>query len=370
MEKYRNEPYWREYDPELFKTIIFLYKSSKILKYIDRFGKKIDYICNENCIDIPKDFKDIELINKEKVLKFPTSYNIVTDQINSEFIEKLDHLGFKIYYYNNEIIENYKYINKTIDENILKYTNRVSIELSNICNYSQYHLKCPLNKASDKKEILPLEIIEKILTEISFYNFSGTISYHTYNEPLIDPRLFYIIAMAKNKCPKAKIYILSNGFYFNQTLANELVKIGVDRIDITAYSVKEFERLKKIEIDKPYSIFLSAKVDDLDDRLEIYEKYKEIENISKPCYNVLNDIIITNDAKIDLCCLDWKREHCFGDLKKQSIKQIIKETEIYNIFLNLASGKRENIICKNCLKSHTKNILDFNFNGITYINKN
>ena len=72
MEKYRNEPYWREYDPELFKTIIFLYKSSKILKYIDRFGKKIDYICNENCIDIPKDFKDIELINKEKVLKFPT----------------------------------------------------------------------------------------------------------------------------------------------------------------------------------------------------------------------------------------------------------------------------------------------------------
>ena len=84
----------------------------------------------------------------------------------------------------------------------------------------------------------------------------------------------------------------------------------------------------------------------------------------------LNDIIITNDAKIDLCCLDWKREHCFGDLKKQSIKQIIKETEIYNIFLNLASGKRENIICKNCLKSHTKNILDFNFNGITYINKN
>ena len=156
--------------------------------------------------------------------------------------------------------------------------------------------------------------------EISNYNFSGTVSFHTYNEPLIDPRLFYIISMLKNKCPNAKVYILSNGFYFNQTLADDLIKIGVDRIDITAYSITEFNRLKEIHVKKPYSIFLSPNIEDLDDRLQIYDSYIMKEDILKPCYNVLNDIVITNNAKISLCCLDWKRLHCFGDLKSQSIK--------------------------------------------------
>lgn len=369
MSEFRNKFYWKEYDPKLYKTIVVVYNSNDILEYINRYGKKIDYICNENNIEIPAKYKLIEKIQIEKIFEFPTTYNIVTDNINLDYIRKLDCKGFKIYYYDGKMIENFKYFNQSINENILKYTNRVSIELSNICNYSKCHLKCPLNKVSNEKIILPLETIEKVLTELSDYNFSGTISFHTYNEPLIDPRLFYIISMAKSKCPNAKIYILSNGFYFNQILADELVRIGVDRIDITAYSINEFERLKKIEINIPYSIFLSPKTEDLDDRLEIYKVYDGGQDVLKPCYNVLNDIVITCDEKIDLCCLDWKRMYCFGNLKKQSIKQIIEETSIFNTFLELAQGNRKNDICKNCLRSYTKDILDFNFNGITYRNK-
>lgn len=369
MKEYRNEFYWKEYDPKLFKTVVFINKNNDILEYIDRYGKKIDYICNEGNIEIPVKFKSIELINKEKITKLPITYNIVTDRIDLDVFKELDCLGFKIYYYNKGVLENYKYVNQSLSENILKYTNRISIELSNLCNYSNCHLKCPLNTKKDEKIILPLEIIKKIIMEISNYNFSGTVSFHTYNEPLIDPRLFYIISMLKNKCPNVKVYILSNGFYFNQTLADDLIKIGVDRIDITAYSNTEFNRLKNINVRKPYSIFLSPNIEDLDDRLEIYNNCIIEEDILKPCYNVLNDIVITSDAKIDLCCLDWKRLHCFGDLKNQSIKEIIEHTEIYNVFKELAKGIRKNIICKNCLKSHTKDILDFNFNGITYKNK-
>ena len=368
MSEYRNEYYWEEYDPKLYKTILLIGKNSNILDYITSYGKKIDYICNTKNVTIPIEYQEIEKIDLEKLLELPNTYNIVTDEIELDIIKKMNNKGFKIYYYNNGIIEDFKYLDKSLNENILKFTNRVSIELSNICNYSNCHIKCPLSKNKNEKTILPLEIIEKVLIELSTYDFSGTISFHTYNEPLIDPRLFYIIKLAKKKCPNAKIYILSNGFYFNQTLADELVMIGVDRIDITAYSLNDFERLKKVKIKKPYSIFLSSKTEDLDDRLEIYEDYTE-DSIKKPCYNMLNDILITCDAKIDLCCLDWKRIYCFGDLKKQSIKQIILETEMYNIFLDLAKGIRNHTICKNCIKSHTKNILDFNFNGITYRNK-
>ena len=135
MKEYRNEFYWKEYDPKLFKTIVFINKNNDILEYIDRYGKKIDYICNEGNIEIPVKFKSIKLINKEKITKLPITYNIVTDAIDLDIFKKLDYLGFKIYYYNNQILENYKYVNQSLSENILKYTNRISIELSNLCNY-------------------------------------------------------------------------------------------------------------------------------------------------------------------------------------------------------------------------------------------
>ena len=43
------------------------------------------------------------------------------------------------------------------DENILKYTSRVSIELSNLCNYAEIHKKCPLNLVTEPT-ILPAKI--------------------------------------------------------------------------------------------------------------------------------------------------------------------------------------------------------------------
>lgn len=370
MESFRNKIYWQKYNPEFYKTIVIIYKNEEVLKYIDGYGKNIDYICNLNNIKLTEKYQNIENISIEKISEMPSTYNIVIDEINSEseeVMKKLHNLGFKIYYFENNILENYRYLGKDIKDNIFKYTNRISIELSNLCNYSKMHKKCPLNKNNAEKKILSLETIRKIIDELSENDFSGVIAFHTYNEPLIDPRLFYIIDLVRSKCKKAKIFLLSNGFYFNQTIANELVEIGVDRIDITAYTPKDFKDLKKIKISIPYSIFPSFNPDSLDDRLCIYDKSTLTKkNIIKPCYNILNDIIITSDAKISLCCLDWERRHCFGDLNKQSIKNIILETGIYEEFKKIASGNREREICKNCVISIIKPILDFNFNGITY----
>lgn len=371
MEKYRNESYWERYDPNLYKTIVIVYKNTNILKYLEKYEKKIDYICNPLNIKISEQYNVITTISIKKIKELPVTYNIVVDEINSsnkKMLEELKKMKFKISYYANEMLERFNFLEQNIEDNILKYTNRISFELSNLCNYSRYHLKCPLNKSKDEKKILSLNVIEKVLKEISAYDFSGTIAFHTYNEPLIDPRLFYIVNMAKKYCENAEIFILSNGFYFNQTIANELVNIGVNRIDITAYSPNEYAELKKIILPIPYSIFTSFKVNDLDDRQEIYDVTVQNKDLKRPCYNILNDMIITCDAKIDLCCLDWKRKYCFGNLEEQTIKQVITKTGLYDDFLKLAKGIREKEICKNCINSTTKQILDFKFNGITYKN--
>ena len=367
-DNYRNDKYIELKCSDNYKTIVIINKNSNVLEYLSRYGKKIDYILNYKDIKLDKKYKDIELIDLNKLLTLKKTYNLVIDDLTIEFLNQLKKIGFKIYYYEDQLLTNIDMINVDIKDNFLKYTNRISIELSNICNYAKAHVKCPLNKQTEKK-ILPINIIEKFIKELGEYNYSGTISFHTYNEPLIDPRLFYIIGLTKKYCPKAYIYILTNGFYLNQEMALELCDIGVNRLDVTAYSDSEYDRLTSIKLNIPYSVFYSPKIEDLDDRLDLYDENNNLLKNSKPCYNVLNDLVITCDARIDLCCFDWKREHTYGDLEKQSLKEIINSTTIYKDFLSLAKGDRNNTICKNCINALTKSILDFSSSGITYRKK-
>ena len=236
--------------------------------------------------------------------------------------------------------------NKEPNKGIFKNTTRISIELSNICNYSKIHTKCPLHLPKEIK-ILPAKIFLKIIKECKQYDFKGMIAFHCYNEPGIDPRLMMFIKITKKALPKSTIFIMTNGFYLDQTLAREYQINGVDMIIISAYSSKEEKRLKEIKVKIPFSISKLYKIK-LDDRLHIYER-EEI-NSTKSCNAPLDEIIITNEGKMSLCCQEWKRESktCFGNLHKQSMADILNSKKVQRIYKNLLAGNRTLDICKRC----------------------
>ncbi|MCK5460167.1 SPASM domain-containing protein [Candidatus Parcubacteria bacterium] len=244
-----------------------------------------------------------------------------------------------------EFLKKIKKIDKLEQKNnnqcIFKYTNRISIELSNLCNYSFLHKKCPLNKIKIPK-ILSEKIVNHILYTCKKYNFQGAIAFHTYNEPGIDPRLMMFINKTKLILPKSKIILQTNGFYLDQILAKEYEKNGVNIIRISAYSQKEYIRLSKIKLKIPIIVTMQI----LDDRLNI-RSHLEIDN-KKPCYAPLNEIIVTNEGKISLCCLDWERKYIFGDLYKQTLKEILQNKKIFEVYKKLSTGNRFLDICKKC----------------------
>lgn len=91
-------------------------------------------------------------------------------------------------------------VNELSESDPFKFTKRVSIELSNLCNYASIHKKCPINKIKSPI-ILSSKIVYSIFNTLKKFSFSGQIAFHTYNEPLIDPRLFKFIEVAKKSCP-------------------------------------------------------------------------------------------------------------------------------------------------------------------------
>jgi hypothetical protein len=233
---------------------------------------------------------------------------------------------------------------KSCPENQNLFTNlrAVFFELSNICNYSKQHRKCPAHHVK-KRKVLSSSIYIRTINELSEIQFSGVISFHRYNEPMMDPRLSSFLAYAKQKLPDPYLRVYTNGYYLTQEIVDDLSKAGMNWLEVSAYSNKEYERFLQLNVSIPYMVFESK----LDDRIILYDKNEK--NLRLPCFSIINDCTINCEGKLVLCCLDWKNNHCLADLNKTSLKAALNTDKIRKIFFDLTEGSRTLHLCKRCV---------------------
>jgi len=225
---------------------------------------------------------------------------------------------------------------------MLRYTKRITLELSNICNLSKAHTKCPLHLETETR-ILPDYIVLKVLQFASSQKFAGRIAFHNYNEPLIDRRIEYFISTARLLCPQADIYICTNGTGLDQEYLDRLVRLGVTNMHISAYSKEGYERFLKL---RTHAFIPEVELMVLDDTLESYTRPYTYS--SAPCCAPLSELIISRDASVLLCCLDWKRKYIFGNVASQSLEEILQSTDVLETYKRLSKGDRFLDICKRC----------------------
>lgn len=225
---------------------------------------------------------------------------------------------------------------------LIKQIKRISFEISNICNYSAFHNKCPASHVKEKR-VLSSEIVYKIIHEMAETHYDGVFAFHRYNEPLMDPRLFNFIRYAKTECPHSKILILTNGFYLTRELAKELAELDLWILAVSAYSILEYKRLIQLEINIPYYVFYAI----LDDIENIYHA-KSVDEPQVSCNAPLRDLTVNVFGEVTLCCLDWKNKYTFGNLQEETIRQIIHKEAFRQIHDDLVHKRRNLDICKGC----------------------
>lgn len=230
--------------------------------------------------------------------------------------------------------------------NPFEFTTGVAIELSNLCQYSWLHKKCPLHleMASTwrvrEPKIISMETVYGVLKTLGKYGYGGKIYFNQYNEPLIDPRLFLFIGKAKDCCPESQVIIETNGHYLTRGLAQELMEAGVNHIVVTLYGDVEAR-------DWPGVTYMDR--GGLDDRLKIYAAPYVDRNV--PCRAPLGQVVITRDAEVGLCCMDWKYRHTFGSLTDGTLEEILFSSRVRETYNRLSVGDRFLDICRRC-KSH------------------
>lgn len=122
--------------------------------------------------------------------------------------------------------------NRNVCKKNLKF---IEIETFSKCNRQCWF--CP-NKIIDrhsKNVVMPEKLYLKILTELNDIDYSGTISFSRYNEPLIDRLILKRISQAKEYCPNAYLRANSNGDFLNRTYLDELAQAGLQELEVQCY---------------------------------------------------------------------------------------------------------------------------------------
>ncbi len=225
---------------------------------------------------------------------------------------------------------------------------RISVELSNLCNYSNLHKYCPAGKEKEIR-ILSLDVVKSIVEDLRVENWGENkrFVFHVYNEPCVDPRLYWLIKHIRNQLPSIKLVLLTNGWYMNENLAGELLDAGLDLITFSTYSREDKIRLY------PLTKIFPGKIG-----IHIGYFFKHLLNPGdgpdvkdyRKCFAPLCDLTIRSSGNVGLCCVDYDETVVFGNVYKESLLSIMKRehSKMVNLQKELMSYNRNLKVCKSC----------------------
>lgn len=266
----------------------------------------------------------------------------------------------------------------------------VTIEPNNICNLRC--IMCPYKRMERKKETMSMPLFKKIVNEAKELGCKE-IHLTQYNEPFTDLDIFRRINYIRKSGMKSSFYsnaTLLNEKIINQILENppDLIRFSVDgakketfeSIRVGANYEKVVENIKKLfhernkmgqklPVIEVYFTAFDRNRGEIDDFLKIWKgncdftsiypvdsresgqfvgfNYKKLK--SYPCFNP-KKVLVLSSGKVDMCCVDIDGEATLGDLKKQTLKEILNSEKYKQVYESQMGRNFDLPMCRNCSK--------------------
>jgi len=269
----------------------------------------------------------------------------------------------------------------------LNFPNTLNIELTTICNSSC--IICP-HSSIKRKKIMDFNLFKKIIDEASKYDIKNIFP-TLYGEPFLDNNLLKALRYIREKIPKSKIRLISNGSVMNDKQVDEVVKEHlIDNIDFSLDAInpetynfvrkglnyeitikkimnflkknkeygnkiettvsftindgnkKEIKKFRKFWKNQVSSIHFGA--DDGRKNNPVIDKFS-----NKPCLSIFESMFILSDGNVVLCCMDYNGNYSLGNVKEKSLKEIW-DSEKYDYIRNchLIKNKNKIPLCSKC----------------------
>lgn len=269
-------------------------------------------------------------------------------------------------------------------------TNHITIETTNIC--PAHCVVCPREQFTQKLGIMDFRLFKKIIDDASTYNIKS-VAPVGFGDPLADPKLFERCKYIRKKLPKAKIYVSTTGFLMTPDIYDNVIKYidtlklsihgltkdtyekshrGKLKFEITYSNILGFlEKIKNLK-KKPYTVGLLVITDinkhEMNRWIKFWEpkldevfvwlphnwagarNYRKIDqtkliSCGRPFRGGLS---IHIDGKVSACCLDINEKLLIGNIKTQTIKEVLNSKALKKIQQNHKIKNFKGYFCENC----------------------
>jgi len=95
---------------------------------------------------------------------------------------------------------------------------------------------CPARAGTKRRPRMSEELFTSIVTELGQGGFDGELHLYGQNEPLLDPRIFDFIRLAKRLAPRAKIMLISNFTRLRPGDVERLLAAPLARLTVSLYA--------------------------------------------------------------------------------------------------------------------------------------
>ncbi|MBE7074217.1 MAG: radical SAM protein [Clostridiales bacterium] len=271
-----------------------------------------------------------------------------------------------------------------------QFPNSVLIETFNKCHGGCEFCPYRVLRKDEKPHLMPMEVIKKLLDEISNYDNVKRITLFNNNEPLLDKRIYEVVAYTKQTNPNVESTLSTNGRLYTPQVGRKLYDAGLTTLYISIPSLEknsykklmDFEvagilkaimdtdeevRKNMIRIAVPKTYAYNEK-----DFIEFFGKlgtkicswnleYRESwncfdfkklsENVEikkyKPCDRPMDQAVILSNGNMVICCRDWEEKTVVGNVYNSTIKEVWQGEKMKAIQTKIAN-KDYNSVCVCC----------------------
>ena len=186
---------------------------------------------------------------------------------------------------------------------------------------------------------MPLDLTEKLGTQLGAIDFSGLVIFSGFVEPLLDKNIFRHIAILRKYLPKARIEMVTNGDVLNGKRLRRLFKSGLSTLLVSVYDGKEDAdrfykmcsnsglrdnqfviRNRYLPEEQDFGITMNNRAGMMDNTL--FRRPSLTEPLAKPCFYPSYNFFMDYLGDILLCPHDWGKKMIVGNLYKQDLLEI------------------------------------------------
>jgi len=217
----------------------------------------------------------------------------------------------------------------------------VEIEVNRRCNRTCSYCPQALDWYRGPETRIDPRLYSRILNELAAQDFTGRLSFHHYNEPLLHKGLPGLVREARANLPRAFLVLYTNGDLLTDARHEALLAAGVDRFFVTRHAGTPIPARDCQVVRYPGAFVLSS-------RGGLVGATGGARTL--PCYAPSEMLIVRHTGEVVLCHEDAMAEQVMGNLTTQSVREVWESPGFVRLRARLRQGDRGGAcaLCARC----------------------